>query len=160
MNKSIVKIMMLLSIFLGIVSGLLTIVPYIGEIIFWLLITITAPVVVIFLTRVGLLEMVSVRQSTVIGALIGFVSFLAFSLVYIPIVVMLAKFFNYSPNLGVSMFLSNATFGLIILLSVFMGILSATINAFSGFVAYYLIEFNKSAETSKKNDYTQFNIRK
>ena len=160
MNKSIVKIMMLLSIFLGIVSGLLTIVPYIGEIIFWLLITITAPVVVIFLTRVGLLEMVSVRQSTVIGALIGFVSFLAFSIVYIPIVVMLAKFFNYSPNLGVSMFLSNATFGLIILLSVFMGILSATINAFSGFVAYYLIEFNKSAETSKKNDYTQFNIRK
>ena len=160
MNKSIVKIMMLLSIFLGIVSGLLTIVPYIGEIIFWLLITISAPVVVIFLTRVGLLEMASVRQSTVIGALIGFVSFLAFSMVYIPIVVMLAKFFNYSPNLGVSMFLSNATFGLIILMSVFMGILSATINAFSGFVAYYLIEFNKSAETSKKNDYTQFNIRK
>lgn len=160
MNKSIVKIMMLLSIFWGIVSGLLTIVPYIGEIIFWLLITISAPVVVIFLTRVGLLEMASVRQSTVIGALIGFVSFLAFSIVYIPIVVMLAKFFNYSPNLGVSMFLSNATFGLIILLSVFMGILSATINAFSGFVAYYLIEFNKSTETPKKNDYTQFNIRK
>lgn len=160
MNKSILKIMFLLSIFLGIVSGMLTIVPFIGEIVFWLLITIAAPLVIVFLSRTGLLEINTVRQSTVIGGLIGFVSFLAFAAVYIPIVVVLAKFFNYSPNLGVSMFLSNATFGLIILLAIFMGVLSATINAFSGFVAYYIIEFDKSVKNPKNDDYTRFNIRR
>ena len=58
------------------------------------------------------------------------------------------------------MFLSNATLGLIIMLAIFMGVLSATVNSFSGFVTYYLIEFNKSAKTSENNDYRQFDIRK
>ena len=160
MNKSVLKIITLLSIFLGIVSGLLTIVPYAGEIIFWLLITVAAPVVIIFMTRAGLLEINTVRQSAVLGGIIGFVSFLAFSAVYIPIVIILAKFFNYSANPGVSMFLSNATLGLIIMLAIFMGVLSATVNSFSGFVTYYLIEFNKSAKTSENDDYRQFDIRK
>ena len=75
MNKSIVKIILLLSIFLGIVSGLLTIVPYAGEIIFWLLITVAAPVVIIFMTRAGLLEINTVRQSAVLGGIIGFCNF-------------------------------------------------------------------------------------
>ena len=161
MNKSIIKIILLLSIFLGIVSGLLTIVPYLGEIVFWLLITIAAPVVIMFLTRVNLLEITSVRQSAVIGALIGFISFLSFSAVYIPIVVILDKFFNYSSNPGVSMFLTNATVILIIMLAVFMGVLSATVNSFSGFVTYYLVEFNKSLKSKQnENEYGQFNIRK
>lgn len=160
MNRPILKIMFLLSIFLGIVSGLLTIVPYIGEIVFWLLITVAAPLVIIFMTRVKLLEISTVRQSAVIGGLIGFVSFLAFSAIYIPIVVVLAKFFNYSSNIGVSMFLSNATLGLVILLAIFMAVLSATINSFSGFVTYYLIEFNKSVKSEQSEDYRQFDIRK
>lgn len=160
MSKATLKIMLLLSIFVGIVSGLLTIVPYIGELVFWALLLFAAPLIIVFLTNVGLLELKSVRQSTVIGALIGFVSFFVFALVYIPIVIVLAKFFNYSPNLGVSMFLGNATVGLILLLSIFISVLSATINAFSGFVAYYLIEFNRSIANSKDDEYTQFNMRK
>ena len=160
MNKSVFKIIMLLSIFLGIVSGVLTIVPYAGEIIFWLLITVAAPLVILFLTRMEVLEITTVRQSAVIGGLIGFVSFLAFCAVFIPAVIMLAKFFNYSVNPGVSMFLTNATFGLMIMLAVFMGILSATISAFSGFVTYYLIEFNKSLKTQQKDSFDRYDLRK
>ena len=57
------------------------------------------------------------------------------------------------------MFLTNATFGLMIMLAVFMGILSATINAFSGFVTYYLIEFNKSL-TQPKDSFDRYDLRK
>ena len=159
MDKSILKIIMLLSIFTGIVSGLLTIVPYIGEIIFWILLLLAAPVVILFLTKSGVLEISTVRQSAVIGGLIGFVSFLAFCAVYIPAVIALSKFFNYSANIGVSMFLSNATFGLMVLISVFMGILSATMNAFSGFVTLYLIEFAKSLKPAQKDNFEQFDMR-
>ena len=160
MNKSVFKIILLLSIFTGIVSGVLTIVPYAGEIVFWLLITIAAPLIILFLTKMEVLEISTVRQSAVIGGLIGFVSFLAFCAVYIPAVIVLAKFFNYSVNPGVSMFLTNATFGLMIMLAVFMGILSATINAFSGFVTYYLIEFNKSITQPKQNSFDRYDLRK
>lgn len=160
MTKSVLKIIFLLSIFLGIVSGVLTIVPYAGEIVFWLLITITAPLVIVFLSRHKFLEIETVKQSVVIGGIIGFVSFLAFSAVYVPLVVVLAKVFKYSSNYGVSMFLTNATFWLIVMISIFMAILSATINAFSGFVTYYLIEFGKSVKNPQEFDDRQFNIRK
>lgn len=159
MNKSILKIIVLLSIFLGVVSGMLTIIPYIGEVIFWLLITISAPVVILFMTKQNILEIFSVKQSVVIGSLIGFVAFLAFCAVYFPAVIVLAKFFNFSTNYGVSMFLSNASFWLIVLLAIFMAVLSATINAFSGFVTFYLIEFTKSLNNPDR-DYEKFDIRK
>ena len=159
MSKSILKIIVLLSIFLGIVSGLLTIVPYVGEIIFWLLLLIAAPIVILFLTRAEVLEIVSVRQSAVIGGIIGFISFLAFCAVYAPAIIALAKFFNYSANLGVSMFLSNATFGVMIMLAIFMGVLSATMNAFSGFVTYYLIEFTKTLNPPQKNSFDEYDMR-
>lgn len=159
MNKSILKIILLLSIFLGIVSGMLTIVPFVGEVIFWLLITISAPIVILFMTKQNILEIFTVRQGVVIGGIIGFAAFLAFCAVYIPAVIVLAKFFNFSTNYGVSMFLSNASFWLIVLLSSFMAVLSATINAFSGFVTFYLIEFTKSLNNSDR-DYEKFDIRK
>ncbi len=160
MNKSILKIIMLLSVFLGIVGGLLTIVPFVGEFVFWILITAAAVVVILFMTKMKILEIATVRQSVVIGALIGFVSFLAFSVVYIPVVIVLAKLLNYIPNPGVVMFLSHSSFGLTIMLSVFMGVLSATLNAFSGFLTYYLVEFNKSLNLKEqdKNNFEQYNI--
>ncbi len=160
MNKSVLKIITLLSIFLGIASGLLTIIPYAGEIVFWILLVLAAPVVILFLTNQRVFEIETVRQSVVVGGLIGFVSFLAFSAVYLPAVIVLARIFNYSSNYGVSMFVSHSSFGLLVMLAVFMGVLAATINAFSGFVTYYLIEFNKSLKTTENFEDTQFNIRK
>ena len=159
MSKSIIKIILLMSIFLGVVSGLLTIVPYIGEIIFWLLITVGAVIIILFMNKLKILEITTVRQSVVIGALIGFVSFLAFSLVYMPAVVVLAKSFNYISNPGVSMFLTHSSVGLLVMLAIFMGVLSATMNAFSGFLTYYLIDFNKSLNSNEnKNEFEQFKL--
>lgn len=159
MSKSILKIILLMSIFVGIVGGLLTIVPFVGEIIFWLLITVSAVVVMLFMSKLKILEVTTVRQSVVIGALIGFVSFLAFSLVYIPAVIAFAKLLNYISNPGVAMFLTHSSIGLLVILSIFMGVLSATLNAFSGFLTYYLIEFSKSLGGNENNkDYEQFKL--
>ena len=58
-----------------------------------------------------------------------------------PLIIALAKLLQIYPNYGVSMALSNASFGLITVLVIFMGVLSATINAFSGFLTYYGIDF-------------------
>lgn len=164
MNKAILKIIVLLSMFLGVVSGLLTIIPFIGEIIFWLLLTVSAVVVILFMTRMKLLDIKTTKQSVVVGAIIGFISFLAFSVVYIPSVIALAKFMNYISNPGVAMFLTHSSLGILVMLAIFMGVLSATLNSFSGFLTYYLVEFSKSLNSNQEvnnfEQYNQFNIRK
>ena len=164
MNKAILKIIVLLSMFLGVVSGLLTIIPFIGEIIFWLLLTVSAVVVILFMTKMKLLDIKTTKQSVVVGAIIGFISFLAFSVVYIPAVIALAKFMNYISNPGVAMFLTHSSLGILVMLAIFMGVLSATLNSFSGFLTYYLVEFSKSLNSNQEvnnfEQYNQFNIRK
>ena len=96
---------------------------------------------ILFMTKLDMLKITTVQESAVLGAIIGFISFIGFSIFYIPIIIVLARFFRYYPNYGVSMALNNASLGLIIVLVIFMGVLAATINAFSGFLTFYGIDF-------------------
>ena len=128
MDKTLLKLIILIGAFLGVVFGVLTAIPYLGEIAFWLLLCFAAVIEMVFLMRVKLLELLTVAESAVIGGIIGFVSFMVFCIVYVPIVVILYKFFNYSANPGVYLMLGTANFFIIFVLSVFMSVLSATIN--------------------------------
>ncbi len=140
MNKIILKQSVLLSLFLGAVLGIVTVIPFIGQAAFWSLLCLSAVGVILFMTKHKILCLSTIQESVILGALSGFVSFIGFSVFYIPIIIALAKIFQYYPNYGVSLALSNASIGLIIVLVIFMGILSATVNAFSGFLTFYGIE--------------------
>lgn len=150
MNTTILKQICLLSIFLGAALGVITIIPFIGEIAFWILMCLTAPVVLCFMIYNGSLAIQEVKESIILGSIVGFVSFIGFSIFYIPIVTLLAKVFNIYPNYGVSVALSNASFGILFILVLFMGVLSATVNAFSGFLTFYGIDLFKMF--NKKNE--------
>lgn len=141
MNKTILKQAAFLSVFLGAALGVITVIPFLGDIAFWILMCMSAAVVILFMTKLEMLYVKSVQESAVLGAIIGFISFIGFSVLYIPLIIALAKFFQIYPNYGVSMALSNASFGLIIVLVIFMAVLCATINAFSGFLTYYGMDF-------------------
>lgn len=141
MNKTILKQAAFLSIFLGAALGVITVIPFLGDIAFWILMCLSAAAVILFMTKLEMLSVKSVQESAVLGAIIGFISFIGFSVLYIPLIIALAKFFQIYPNYGVSMALSNASFGLIIVLVIFMAVLCATINAFSGFLTYYGMDF-------------------
>lgn len=157
MNKTILKQISLLSIFLGAALGVITIIPFIGEIAFWTLMCLSAAAVILFMIKLEMLEIKSVQESAVLGAIIGFIAFIGFSIFYIPLIIILAKVFQIYPNYGVSMALSNASTGLIILLVMFMGVLCATINAFSGFLTYYGVDFYKML--NKKDDDEHFKLK-
>lgn len=157
MNKNILKQVSVLSIFLGAALGVITIVPYIGEIAFWSLMCLSSTAVILFMTKLDMLKITTVQESVVLGAIIGFISFIGFSIFYIPIIIVLAKFFRYYPNYGVSMALNNASVGLIIILVIFMGVLAATINAFSGFLTFYGIDFFQLL--NKKDDEEHFKLK-
>lgn len=143
MNINLLKQICVLSLFLGAVLGILTLIPIINQISFWVLMCFAATCIMLFMIKFELLEIKSVQESAVLGAIIGFVSFIGFSLTYIPVTVILAKLFQVYTNYGVAVSLINASFGVTVVLVIFMGILSATVNAFSGFLTYYGIDFYK-----------------
>lgn len=157
MNKNVLKQISLLSLFLGAALGIFTIIPYVGDIAFWVLMCISSTIIIIFMTKLEMLKINSVQESAILGAIIGFVAFIGFSIFYMPLIIALAKFFQIYPNYGVSMALSNASFGLITVLVIFMGVLSATINAFSGFLTYYGIDFFKIL--NQKNEDEHFKLK-
>lgn len=144
MNKNIFKQSVLLSLFLGASLGIVTVIPFVGQLAFWCLLCLSSVCVILFMIKNKMLCLSTIQESVVLGALSGFVSFVGFSIFYIPVVVALAKIFQYYPNYGVSIALSNASFGLITVLVIFMGVLSATINAFSGFLTFYGLELYKT----------------
>ncbi|MBQ8168575.1 hypothetical protein IJZ97_04070 [bacterium] len=152
MNKKILKQICFLSLFLGAILGTVTVIPFIGEIAFWILMCLAAVIVILFMTKKEMLEVKSVQESAVLGAIIGFIAFIGFSIFYIPIIVMLAKIFQIYPNYGVSMALSNSSLGLLVILVIFMGVLAATINAFSGFLTYYGIDLYKMLNSKDENE--------
>ena len=66
---------------------------------------------------------------------------LASPLVYSIVMAILAKGFNITTNFFLSAMITNSPIWLLAIFIIFIGILSAVTNAFSGFLTYYIINF-------------------
>ncbi|MBR6099495.1 hypothetical protein IKP85_07085 [bacterium] len=144
MNVSLLKVITMLSCFIGAVCGFIALLPYIGGFAFFTLMCLASVIVMIFLMKLRVLNLESVPESITIGGIIGFVSYLAFSIIYIPCTVILIRFFKYATNYGIALTLGHSNLFVIITISLFLAILSATINAFTGFLIYYIAETFKN----------------
>lgn len=131
----------ILSVFFGVILGFVTLIPFIGTFSLTFLICFIAPLVIWILIKYGCMSLNSIKDSIITGALAGFISYLGFSLIFIPVTVLLYKFFGISSNQGIAVTLNNASFFILAVLSVFMGVLSATVNAFTGFLTFYVLDF-------------------
>ena len=81
MNLLLLKQLSILSAFAGIILGLITIVPYVSFLSFMILILCLSAFVLAYLKQNELIGIISVREGCIFGAVIGFVSFIAFSVV-------------------------------------------------------------------------------
>ena len=144
MNISLIKLISILSCFIGGICGLVALLPYIGGLAFLTVMCLASIFVISFLMYNKILQIESIPESITLGGIIGFVSFIAFSIIYIPLMVIMIRGFNYSTNYGVSIFIGHANLFIIVMLVLFLAILSATINAFTGFVVYYISELLKN----------------
>ena len=96
------------------------------------------------MVKYNCLSLSSIKDSVIVGALAGFVSYMGFSIIYVPISVILMKFFHIAANYGVGLMLENANFFILVVISLFLGVLSATVNAFTGFLTFYVIDLVNS----------------
>ena len=78
MNLLLLKQLSILSIFAGVILGLVTIIPYVSAISFFILIFLLSAFLLTYLKQNDLIGIISIKEGCIFGAVIGFVSFIAF----------------------------------------------------------------------------------
>lgn len=141
MNKFLIQQIIVLSLIFGAITGLLAPVPYVGTVMLILILLFAAPIVMVYMIMAGKTDLTTITDSIITGALTGFCANLTFSSIYALITLILSAGFNIRPNLFLSAMITNSPIWLLITFIIFIGVLSATTNAFTGFATHYIIDF-------------------
>lgn len=141
MNLLLLKQISILSAFAGVIFGLITVIPYISAFSFFTLILFLSAIILVYLKQNDLIGIISVREGCIFGAVIGFVSFIAFAAVYTPISMILGWLIPAYTQGFMRFFLSSfGSIVVMVLLIVFMAGISALFNGFAGLVTAYIYE--------------------
>ena len=161
MNLLLLKQLSILSAFAGAILGFITIIPYVSFISFMLLILCLSAFVLAYLKQNELIGIISVREGCIFGAVIGFVSFLAFAVVFTPISMLLGWLIPSYTQGFMRFFLGSfGSFIVMIFLIIFMGGISTLFNAFSGLVTAYVYELITGIKKeNNQNSSVDFEIR-
>jgi len=159
MDKFLIKDIVILSLILGLAAGILASVPLIGTVMLFVILLLSAPLVVVYLIMAGKLDLTSTKDSIITGALIGFSANFSFSIAYAVVTAILAAAFKISTNFILSTMIINAPIWLILVFIIFICVLSAVTNAFSGFATYYIINFIRDMYEKKHPEIRQDNYK-
>jgi len=131
-----IKKLIIASIISGLILSLLALIPFVVKIAVLILITCVSVFVIIYLQRQGLLQTFNAKDSMTLGAVIGFVSFIAFSAVYIPLVYLISLKFSITYLGGFVLMLKLSNFLLMSMFVLFASTVSVIFNAFFAFLWY------------------------
>ena len=160
MNPQIIKQTTILSAILGGILGILTLIPFVRNFSFLLLILCISAVIIVYMKKNDLIGIIDVKEGAILGAIIGFVSFIAFSIVFIPLVALVGLIFKGYYTYGITYMLRISGFFVLIMLVGFLGLLSALMNAFAGLVTAYVYEvLTGIKKEEKQNENIDFEIK-
>ncbi len=140
MNQLIVKQAAILSAILGGILGFLTLIPFVRNFSFSILILCVSAVVIVYMKKNDLIGIIDVREGAILGGIIGFISFIAFSVVFLPIAAIIGSIFKTYYMGWLAMLFKASGFFVLVMLVIFMALLSALMNAFAGLVTAYVYE--------------------
>ncbi len=160
MDKFTLKNIIIISLIAGMFLGILAPVPYLGLAVLFISLLLSAPFVMVYMIMAGILDLTTPKDSIVTGALIGFFTNLTFSGCYALLMAVLASVFYLTTNFFLSAMIINSPIWLIFVFIVFIGVVFAVTNAFSGFLTYYVINYIRDIYESKhpelrQNDYKE-----
>ena len=138
-DKSLIKIISISSFIVGVIIGIIPLIPSLMWLALLLITLSVAPFIIIYLKKLKLIETVEIDKSMIMGALSGTVSFLGFSVVYFPIAFILNLIFKIQSFLWVKVVITNL--GFLIPMIILTALLCGLINAFSGFMTAYIYEY-------------------
>jgi uncharacterized membrane protein len=141
MNLLLLKQLSILSAFAGAILGFITVIPYVSMFSFLILILFLSAFVLAYLKQNDLIGIISIREGCIFGAVIGFVSFMAFSVVYTPISMLLGWLVPAYTQGFLRFFMTSfGSFVVMILLMILMAGISALFNGFAGLVTAWVYE--------------------
>ena len=148
-KQLLLKQMGMLSSVLGLVLGVITIIPFICNFSFFALIVLSAPIILVYMKKLDMIGILDIRQGAMYGAIIGFISFVAFSVSFVPLATIIGFIYKGSYYLGVSL-LFRTGFFVLIMMVFFVALLAALMNAFLGLVTIYVYnQLEQKPEESK-----------
>lgn len=139
MNTQFAKRIIILSALAGIILAVASIIPIVVKFAVFVLMTCVSVPVMMVLRHYGVLEMASVKDSLAAGALSGFISYIIFSVIFLPLVSVLSYFFAIGYLGGLVLMLKLSNIGLILMFTIFISVVSVIFNAFSSLLYYYII---------------------
>lgn len=159
MNLLLLKQLAILSAFAGAILGFVTVIPYVSMFSFLILILFLSAFVLAYLKQNDLIGIISIREGCIFGAIIGFVSFIAFSVVYTPISMLLGWLIPAYTQGFLRFFMTSfGSFVVMILLIILMAGISALFNGFAGLVTAWVYELisgiKKEANENNTIDFT------
>lgn len=159
MNLIILKQLSILSAFAGVILGFITIIPYVSTLSFLLLVLCLSAFVICYLKQNDLIGILSIKEGCIFGAIIGFVSFIAFSIVYTPISMLLGWLIpSYTQGFLRFFMTSFGSVVVMILLMILMAGISALFNGFTGLITAYIYELisgqKKDSDANTTVDFT------
>ena len=152
MDKSVFKSFVILSLIVGIIFGVLSPVPILGTVVLLALLFLSAPLVIIYLIMDGKFDLETIKDSIIYGAIAGMFANISFALTYAIITTIIYVITQYSSNLLLTTMIINSPIWLLIVVILFMGVLTATTNAFSGLATYYAINLIRDIYEKKHNN--------
>ncbi len=152
MNKVILKYLSFCSLAIGAIFGIFATIPYIGGIALFSVLLLSAPLVILFLIMAGKMDLTTPKDSIISGAITGFCANITFSFAYSIVVALIYLLFKYTNNYFLTAMIINSPIWLFIIIVLFVGVLTATTNAFTGFLTYYIINLIRDIYENKHAD--------
>lgn len=142
-NELLLKQIAILSALAGGVLGFLTIFPYINIFSVTILVICLAAGILVYMKRENLIGIFDMKEGAILGAVVGFVSFIAASIIYIPldIILGLIPLAAFKAHFIMRFFFNSfGSFIVMLMLIFFVALLSALMNAFAGLATSYVYE--------------------
>ena len=160
MNLLLLKQLAILSAFAGAILGFVTVIPYVSMFSFLILILCLSAFVITYLKQNDLIGIISIREGCIFGAVIGFVSFMAFSVIYTPISMLLGWLIPAYTQGFLRFFMTSfGSFVVMVLLMILMAGISALFNGFAGLVTAWVYELISGVKKeSDENNTVDFTI--
>ena len=153
-NLQLLRQMGLLSAIIGLLVGLISNIPFIGNLVFVLYFIGLSAGLIIYLKRINILGTITVKEGGVVGAIIGATSFMGFCVAYLPIRIIIGFISdNFISSIITSGFTNFPMFFTLVFLLIMMALLCALMNAFAGGVTAYIYELLEEYKKDNSSDF-------
>ncbi len=160
MNITLLKQVSLLSVMIGMVVGLVSIIPVVGSLVFVLYFMLFSASLIIYLKKNNILGEISIKEGAIFGAITGITSMIGLYCSYVPIALIISLLNNNYINPVATLVKYGFTSPLYLFTLLFLLLLAALLcglmNSFGGGVTVYIYEVLANMQ---KEDNEKFTLR-